>query len=111
MLAMARSYAHKGLTGMARKDSDVYEIINVECLINHPSLGRCFIGSHVCGIGAFYVHFPVDATRTANDEEINRYTRGRFGCTYAPSFKVEREEFATKEQLETMPVKDWNEFR
>lgn len=109
-LIMARSWAHKGLSDMKRKDDEEYDLASVSAVTHHPELGPCYIGAFVCGIGAFHVHFPADAVRICTAPEVERYTGGRFGRTFAPSFQVAPEEFATITDLGQMPVKPWSEF-
>lgn len=108
---MANAYAHKGYTQMKRENQEEYDIASVSTVVNHPSLGRCYIGSWACGTGAFHVHFPADAVRLATREEVDRYTRGKFGSNFGWSYKPEESDFATLTDLDQMPIDpDWQKY-
>lgn len=108
---MAKAMAHKGFTNMERKDFDEYDIASVFIAVNHPTLGRCYIGSWVTGIGAFHVHFPADAVRIATAVDVAYYTKGRFKSTFGLEYKAVEKEFATLTDLEQMPVDpDWQKY-
>jgi hypothetical protein len=110
-IIFAKSWAHKGLSDMKRKDDGDYDIASASVVVNHPELGRCYVGSFVCGIGAFHVHFPADAVRIATADELDKYTKGRFASTFAPPFQIEAERFATITDLDEMPVDpDWQKY-
>jgi hypothetical protein len=94
VLMMAKAYAHKGLTDMKRRDQETWSLIRVRGKTPHPDLGECWTGSFVEGVGAFDVHFPMDAARPCTRDEKERYLKTVFGSTFAPSFRLEESEFA-----------------
>ncbi len=110
-LAMARSLAHKGLTDMKRRDDDEYFIIVPEARTQHPNLGECLVGKRLEGIGAFHVHFPVDAVRVASLKEVEFYTtKVKVGRSYAPSYHLRPADFMTQEDIDGLPRQDWRDF-
>lgn len=110
-LIMAKAFAHKGHTNMKRKDYEEYDIASVSVVVNHPELGRCYVGSWVCGSGAFHVHFPADAVRIATRSEVDQYTRGKFVSNFGWSSKPTEDDFATIADLDQMDVDlKWQEY-
>lgn len=98
-IAMARSYAHKSMTDMKRQDMDEYDEISFSESVDHPELGRCLIGNFVCGIGAFNVHFPVDAVRLVTDQERDAMLRGTYvGC--GQKFRLKPKDFASQADID-----------
>ena len=100
---MARAYAHKLATKMQRENLDEYEEVVAVEIVEHPTLGRCFIGNFILGLGLFNVHFPADAVRPATEAEIAQLTSHTYGGC-GQRFRLKREEFATQAELDEMPV-------
>jgi len=83
-IVMVSAYAHKGITNMERvniDDKGTFEEAAVYTRTIHPKLGECLVGRFLTGIGAFNVHFPIDAVRVATNPEKKMLMRGRYvGC-------------------------------
>lgn len=92
-LMMAKAFAHVGLTGMKRRDNEVWELASAKRHVIHPDLGPCWVGSFVAGVGAFDVHFPDDAVRICTGVEVAKYTTGKFTSTFRPSFTYTEADF------------------
>ena len=105
MIVMVRAWAHKlsdmSLMGVDGVKVDKYvhwEEAQVSKVYDHPSLGYCFIGSFVCGIGAVDCHFPFNHVRVCTDEERDLIKRTRYG-----RYNYTDDMFANKHQLYYLP--------
>jgi hypothetical protein len=112
LVIMAKAYAHKGCTKMARVDNGCWEEATVSRQTDHPELGHCYIGMWVCGIGAFNCHFPADAVRPPTEQEQVDLRRNKYGHTFSSHVTkiVDEGEFATAELLSLLPRVDWNKL-
>lgn len=101
-IVMVKAYAHLGLTNMERREMGTWDLAVVKSEVDHPSLGHCWVGHFILGIGAFNVHFPKGSARPATADERQRYCAERFYRSFAPSFKLVESDFAlscTSEEL------------
>jgi uncharacterized cupin superfamily protein len=64
--------------------------------------GNFYVGSWVCGVGFFDVKFPIETTRPCTEEEKAYWLKGTFRSSFAPDFKLQEDEFATREWLEAL---------
>jgi hypothetical protein len=105
-IVMVKAMAHKGMTDMKRKDYNDWEEAQVSRRTVHPELGECFIGMYLTGIGAYNVHFPLDAARVATEEERTRLLKRRYvGC--GQNYKLQPQDFADSLN-EISTVVDWD---
>ena len=86
MIVMVRAWAHKlsdmELRDVSMKKVDKYvhwEEAQVNKVYDHPSLGYCFIGSFVWGVGAIDCYFPLNHVRTCNAIERDLIKMTRYG--------------------------------
>lgn len=110
LLVMVRAWAHKcsdmslmGVDGLKAETFVHWEEVQVDKVFDHPTLGFCFIGSFVCGIGAFNCHFPLNHVRTCNAEERDQIKRTRYRIGTS-SFSYTNDEIADVTQLYSLPL-------
>lgn len=103
-LAMACAWIHKLYDDIPKpfdhKDLKNADVCWIEERIDFPPYGPCWRGSWVFGMGVFDVKFPLWAVRPATAAEMAELMKGRVvRGSWAPSFRIAREWFATAEEI------------
>jgi hypothetical protein len=104
--AMATSWAHK-IHEYERRDDDTWSLAALRGVVQHPQLGRCYIGSWVQGIGFINVLFPEDAVRPCTKPELEEYTTVLVESSFAPSYRMLPEEFLTLPDMAALPIEEF----
>jgi hypothetical protein len=106
-LVHVTAYAHK-LTDMALKETD--DDAWVSRVTDHPTLGKCYVGSFLTGIGLFNVHFPVDAVRVLDRLQRAEYLGRTYGGAGRRPWKLRSEHLATQNDLDALPLVPWSQL-
>jgi len=94
--AIPARWAHVLATKMEWSAEGAKDLIYIESRVTHETLGDCYVGWFVCGIGLYNVHFPVGEVRACTPEEVERWTSNPIRSTFADPCWLKREDFAVE---------------